>query len=71
MGALHLTMKLMTIGQLRKKLKEQQWHVQAFSSSENGRHYYATNQLTADKFDGTLGDFKRKAYEALGLECDD
>ena len=46
-----------TIGQLRKKLKEQGWLVWGFQENE-GRKYYAKHVSTGEKFEGTLAEFK-------------
>jgi hypothetical protein len=55
-----------TIGQLRKKLKEQGWQVWGFQQN-SGRMYYAKHIETGEEFDGTLAEFKLLAKNVLSL----
>jgi hypothetical protein len=55
-----------TIGQLRKKLKEEGWLVWGFQQNE-GRKYYAKHLKTGEEFDGTLAEFKLLAKNVLSL----
>ena len=55
-----------TIGQLRKKLKEEGWQVWGFQQNE-GRKYYAKHVKTGEEFDGTLAEFKLLAKNVLSL----
>jgi len=55
-----------TIGQLRKKLKEQGWQVWGFQQN-SGRMYYAKHIETGEEFDGTLAQFKITAKHVLGI----
>ena len=55
-----------TIGQLRKKLKEQGWQVWGFQQNA-GRMYYAKHIETGEGFDGTLAQFKITAKHVLGI----
>jgi len=55
-----------TIGQLRKKLKENGWLVWGFQQNE-GRKYYAKHVLTGEEFEGTLAEFKLLAKNILSL----
>ena len=56
-----------TIGQLRKKLKEQGWQVWAFDGENINRTYYAKHLKTGEEFDGTLAEFKLLAKNVLSL----
>jgi len=56
-----------TIGQLRKKLKEQGWQVWAFDGENQSRTYYAKHLKTSEEFDGTLAEFKLLAKDVLSL----
>ena len=56
-----------TIGQLRKKLKEQGWQVWAFDGENQTRTYYAKHIKTGEEFDGTLAEFKLLAKNVLSL----
>jgi hypothetical protein len=56
-----------TIGQLRKKLKEQGWQVWAFDGENQSRTYYAKHLKTGEEFDGTLAEFKLLAKNILLL----
>ena len=56
-----------TIGQLRKKLKEQGWQVWAFDGENQSRTYYAKHLKTGEEFDGTLAEFKITAKHVLGI----
>jgi hypothetical protein len=56
-----------TIGQLRKKLKEQGWQVWAFDGENQSRTYYAKHLKTGEEFDGTLAEFKLLAKNVLSL----
>jgi len=55
-----------TIGQLRKKLKEEGWLVWGFQQN-SGRMYYAKHIKTGEEFDGTLAQFKITAKHVLGI----
>ena len=55
-----------TIGQLRKKLKEEGWLVWGFQQNQ-GRKYYAKHLKTGEEFDGTLAEFKLLAKNVLSL----
>ena len=56
-----------TIGQLRKKLKEEGWLVWAFDGENQSRTYYAKHLKTGEEFDGTLAEFKISAKNNLLL----
>jgi len=56
-----------TIGQLRKKLKEQGWLVWAFDGENANRTYYARHVKTGVEFAGTLAEFKISAKNNLSL----
>jgi len=56
-----------TIGQLRKKLKEEGWQVWAFDGENQSRTYYAKHIKTGKEFDGTLAEFKLLAKNVLSL----
>jgi len=56
-----------TIGQLRKKLKEQGWLVWAFDGENQSRTYYAKHLKTGVEFAGTLAEFKISAKNNLLL----
>ena len=56
-----------TIGQLRKKLKEQGWLVWAFDGENESRTYYAKHLKTGEEFEGTLNEFKLLAKDVLSL----
>ena len=56
-----------TIGQLRKKLKEQGWLVWAFDGENASRTYYANHLKTGEEFQGTLAEFKLLAKNVLSL----
>jgi len=56
-----------TIGQLRKKLKEQGWQVWAFDGENQSRTYYAKHLKTGEEFQGTLAEFKLLAKNVLSL----